>query len=61
MGSRVVALQKTDFVLKIADFTVIVNISGKIKSEVMQMLLWPTKLDANKALTKIFTPRYIKT
>ena len=39
MGSRVVALQKTDFVLIIADFTVIVNISGKIKSEVMQMLL----------------------
>ena len=57
MGSRVVALQKIDFSLKIADFSVIVNIPGKIKSEVMQILLWPTKLDANKTLAKIFTQR----
>ena len=49
-----------DFFLKIADFSVIANISVKIKFEVMQILLWPTKLDENKALTKIFTQRYIK-
>ena len=57
MCIRVGAPQKIDFFLKIADFSVIVNIPGKIKSEVMQILLWPTKLDANKTLAKIFTQR----
>ena len=61
MYSRVGAIQKIDFFLKIADFSVIVNISFKIKFEVMQVLLWPMKLDEIKALTKIFTQRYIKT
>ena len=61
MCSRVGAIQKIDFLLKIADFSVIVNISFKIKFEVMQVLLWPMKLDEIKALTKIFTQRYIKT
>ena len=51
---------KKDFFLKIADFSVIANISVKIKFEVMQILLWPTKLDENKALTKIFTQSYTK-
>ena len=60
MCSWIGALQKIDFFLKIGDFPVIVNTSVKIKFEVMQMLLWPTKLDENKALTKIFTERYIK-
>ena len=61
MYSRVGAIQKIDFFLKIADFSVIVKISFKIKFEVMQVLLWPMKLDEIKALTKIFTQRYIKT
>ena len=61
MYSRVGAIQKIDFFLKKADFSVIVNISFKIKFEVMQVLLWPMKLDEIKALTKIFTQRYIKT
>ena len=61
MYSRVGAIQKIDFFLKIADFSVIINISFKIKFEVMQVLLWPMKLDEIKALTKIFTQRYIKT
>ena len=58
MCSRVGALQKIDFFLKIADFSVIVNIFVKMKFDVMQMLLWPIKLDENKVLIKIF--RYIK-
>ena len=61
MCSRVGPLQKIEFFLKIADFSVIVNISVKIKFDVMQMLLAPLKLDENKSLTKIFTQRYIKT
>ena len=60
MCSRVGALQKIDFFFKVADFSVLVNISVKIKFQVMQMLLWPTKLDENKALTKIFTQSYTK-
>ena len=60
MCSQVGALQKIDFFFKIADFSVIVNISVKIKFQVMQMLLWPTKLDENKALTKIFSQSYTK-
>ena len=59
MCSLVGALQVIEFFLKIADFSVIVNISVKIKFEVMQMLLWPMRLDENKSLTKIFTQRYI--
>ena len=35
MCSQVGALQKIDFFLKIADFSVIVNISVKIKFDVM--------------------------
>ena len=44
-----------------AYFSVTVNIFVKFKFEVMQMLLWPIKLDENEVLTKIFTQRYTKT
>ena len=40
---------------KIADFSVIINISVKTKFDVTRMLLQPIKLDENKVLTKILT------
>ena len=45
---------------KIADFSVIVNISVKTKFDAMLMLLWTIKPDKNKVLNKIFAQRYTK-
>ena len=49
------------FYCKIADFSLIVNISIETKFEVMRMLLWSIKPNENKAPTKTFIQRYTKT